>query len=671
MLAKKSFLVIFGALAWAGAIHAQDVIQAFTDRTTYNVGATVQLKVEFPDSTAPIPPVVDLEATVRYAGGAEKILSRVLLAKDLAWKSPGRSASYQPLWRIPASAATGRYEVHLTAREAKTGRVVAELPRAASFSVHRKLVRIEHIELRKIFYTAGDPVRARVTITNLSGRRLRHLRLEFSKRYWPWIAGPAEQAATSIVVLKSDIDLPAGATQVISSPRAAIAPAVKQPEVHQFGAVVWDSERKNALEIAFSPLVFVRPAGDNSSFPYPGQYIYPNLQTVDTSSYRRFYPPPSNSGGITFNLSHTLFSIGASATVKFSLRNPTETRWRPANVAVHLANPEGKEVAAPVTAKLDLAPGGPSPQQEATFLLPVGTSGIFRAQVEVQDNSGHTLVSQPLELAANPLPKSILIFCAHEDDEGGWSGLTRAAIENHVPIHFVYFTSGDAGSCDRYYEHSCGPEEALRFGGVRMEEARASLGHLGVPPEDIDFLGMPDGGSGEIWYEHIEPSHPYLSVLLASDHAPYEGLKRPNLAYARLSVVNEVKALIRNFQPEVIVTAHPPDQSHADHIVNNYLVVKALQELLREGAVPPQLALWVDRVYDRKLLPPTPYHYREHVFFVSGEAAALAQEAGWFYQSQGGNRAQGRIAPFEKLPRQMTYREVLDWREHEGWNERR
>ena len=103
--------------------------------------------------------------------------------------------------------------------------------------------------------------------------------------------------------------------------------------------------------------------------------------------------------------------------------------------------------------------------------------------------------------------------------------MIRAAVENHIPIHFVYFTSGDAGSCDRYYEHSCAPAEALNFGVLRMEEARRSVGHLGVPRENIYFLGLPDGGSGQIWYDHVEASNPYLSVLLASEHAPYEGVR--------------------------------------------------------------------------------------------------------------------------------------------------
>ncbi len=45
-----------------------------------------------------------------------------------------------------------------------------------------------------------------------------------------------------------------------------------------------------------------------------------------------------------------------------------------------------------------------------------------------------------------------------------------------------------------------------------MQEVRAAMGHLGVPPEAIFFLGLPDGGSGKIWYDHLQSSDPYPAV---------------------------------------------------------------------------------------------------------------------------------------------------------------
>jgi LmbE family N-acetylglucosaminyl deacetylase len=234
----------------------------------------------------------------------------------------------------------------------------------------------------------------------------------------------------------------------------------------------------------------------------------------------------------------------------------------------------------------------------------------------------------------------------------------------------IYYTSGDAGACDRYFQHSCGPAEALNYGPVRMQETRAALGHLGVPPENIMFMGLPDGGTGKIWFEHPHASDPYLAVLLASDHAPYAGLLRPNLAFARDAVVEATEEIIKRYQPQVIFTVHPPAEGHIDHIVNNYFVVKALQDLLHAGGVSPELELRVDRIFDPREHPATPYHYEDHDFYVSGEAAALAQEAGWFYESQDGNHEEGNLRTWDQLQRSEGYRKVLDWKEHEGWNEK-
>jgi LmbE family N-acetylglucosaminyl deacetylase len=395
------------------------------------------------------------------------------------------------------------------------------------------------------------------------------------------------------------------------------------------------------------------------------------LDAVSTSSYRQFHAASFGAGAIQFDTSHTMFTSGAEATVKFFLVNPTDAAWSSVSVRARLMGPDGKEQANEIVAeRVDLHPHSAPLKQEAKFSLPQDANGLYPARVELIDPSGQVLAANALELGVNPLPKSVLLFCAHEDDDGTQMGFMRALVENHISIHVVYLTSGDAGSCDRYYQRSCGPAEALNFGALRMEEARAALGHLGVPRDDILFLGLPDGGSGKIWYDHIPASDPYLSVLLASDHAPYDDLFRPNLPFAREAVVKAVGEIIKKFQPEVVFTAHPPAEGHIDHIVNNYFVVKALQQLHREGAISPNLEVRVDAVFDPKSHTATPYRYEDHTFHVSGEAMALAQEAGWYYQSQGGNRAEGNLRTWDQLPRSEGYRTMLDWKEHEGWNEK-
>jgi LmbE family N-acetylglucosaminyl deacetylase len=119
-----------------------------------------------------------------------------------------------------------------------------------------------------------------------------------------------------------------------------------------------------------------------------------------------------------------------------------------------------------------------------------------------------------------------------------------------------------------------------------------------------------------------------------------------------------------------VFAAHPPQQGHIDHIVNGYFVIKALQELAREDAAWGWTKVFTGRLYDPASAPHTPYRYQEFVVHVPGEVAARAQEAGWYYQSQGGNRALGRIRPFSRLGKTEILRQVLDWKEHEGWNEK-
>jgi len=648
-------------------------IRAVTDQITYDAGAEVRIRISAVPQTTKTP--VQLVGVVRYESAREPgaVASQAgAAARTVLYTGSEPPPDYVSLWKIPADAATGRYDVDLETLDAASGSVLSSEAGIASFAVHRKLVRIDRIRLNKEFYTSGDSVEASVEIVNLTPQPLRGLRVEFSDRYWPWVAGPAQQAKASILPLATSFDLPAGgaseAAQVIREDRAAVAPTVKKPSVHQYGVVVWDHDRRQVLDIAFSRLVFVNPPGTATPRPYPGQYTSPDLASVNVKSYRRFYTAGRDSGAIVFDHDHTLFTPGAMATVNFHLFDPSAAPWHGLRVQARLLTADGRELAhQTVSEGVDLNAGAPPIAKSASLQLP-RDPGLYRAEVRLVSPSNQVLAASALELAVNALPHSLMIFCGHEDDEGGWDGLIRAAVENRVPIHFVYFTSGDAGACDRYYEQSCGPAEALSFGDVRMQETRAALGHLGVPADNILFLGLPDGGSGEIWYHHPSRSDPYLAPLLASDHAPYGSLVVPNLPYAREAVVEAAAGLIRRFMPEVIITAHPPQEGHIDHIVNNYFVVQALQGLARQSNLPPNFKLLVDRIYKPKEHPETPYHYEDHVFHVSGEAAALAQEAGWYYQSQGGNGAQGNLKDFDQLPRELRYREVLDWNGHEGWN---
>lgn len=672
---RKSMLASFILLAlWmAEAIGAEPPgqVRAVTDLTSYNVGAEVRVTI-VPAAGATLPSI-DFLANIRYAGETRPLAGPVPLSAPRE-PSVERSNVYEPLWTVPPDARTGRYEIDLVARNPVSHQVILVAPNAGAFVVARKLVRIARFELDKQFYTSGDAIACHATLENLSHGPLTGLRVEFSDRYWPWTAISSGQAAPPVFVLADSLSIPAQSASRVGVPHCGMAEKVDKPAPHQYAIVVWDRDRRTIFDIAFSPVVFIRPPGVESPKPYAGppgfplQYLHPELATIDFSNYRHFYPAAYDSPAIHFDPEHTMFPSVGTVQVNFAVTDSTPKPWRGTSIRLRWLDPDGKELKSELMSQgVDLEPGR-EVKKTAEFQFAPDAKGSYRAEVLLEGPAGETIAVSSLELGVNPLPSSILIFCAHEDDEGAHAGTIRAAVENHIPIHIVYFTSGDAGSCDRYYQHSCGPAEALDFGELRMEEARGALGHLGVPRDNISFLGLPDGGSGEIWSNHPGPSHPYLAVLLATDRAPYAGLARPNLPYARRSVVDTAKEFIRRFQPEVIYTGHP-DERHVDHRTNNWFVVKALEELVREGALERVPKLLVDQVYGPGPQRHAPYQYRKHTFSVSGEAMARAQEAAWFYQSQNGNHAEGNRRSFDKLRSTEVHWEVLDWKGREGWNE--
>ena len=76
-----------------------------------------------------------------------------------------------------------------------------------------------------------------------------------------------------------------------------------------------------------------------------------------------------------------------------------------------------------------------------------------------------------------------------------------------------------------------------------------------------------------------------------------------------------------------------------------------------------------DQAYGAGGFKPAPYHYEKYPVYLSGEAAALKQEMGWIYQSQDGNIDEGMKKTFAELPREEVHYRIVDWQEHEGWNE--
>jgi LmbE family N-acetylglucosaminyl deacetylase len=675
---------------WLGSVCARGAalsVGGAPVSTGYNTGSPATIRATLNGVTGA--GRYEVFADVRYAGSNSSSTVELRPRSDNAG---GPERAYEGAWPIPADAATGLYTVALRAQDAGNHAVLASA-QAPGFFVYRKLLRITHVALDKAFYAPGERIQCEIGIENLTARDLKGLRIEFSNENYPWISTFSGQAnaagrmavnpALGLVVLRESLDIPArGQTSLPMAPagRAAFlegsqvaimgagGPArheeLAPPETDRYTIAVWDHDRTHLLDMQFSPQVIVREPDRVLPKPYDRNFTHPYNREVDFAKYREFYEPGQISPIITIDRFRTLYRPGdhvsVIATVPATLTG---------DFHIQVRDPAGKQVHAEDQNDVEIEASG-EVQLEDVWPIPANAEpGVYSLTLSERNRESKDWAQATIEIAVNPLPPSLMVFCPHEDDEHPFAGLMRAMFEAGLPVHVVFYTGGDVGECERYFDgHPCDPVRAREFGTVRMEESREALEHLGIKREQISFLGLPDGGSGEIWFRHIHPADPFLSVYLAVDHAPYEGMFAPNLPYARDSVLEAVERLITEFHPGMIAVSHP-DERHVDHRTANWFTLKACQELLRRHQIDPGTVVLADQAYGSGGYKPAPYQYKTYVLRLSGDAAAIKQEMGWLYQSQDGNLDEGARKKLVELPRSELHEQIVDWQQHEGWNE--
>ncbi len=599
---------------------------------------------------------------------------------------------FQVGWPIPPQAPTGLYTLTLHAEDR-----IQHLPeirkKVRGFFVYKKLLRISHVSLDKTLYNVGEPIKCEVGIENLSDTSFKDLRLEFSNANYPWIALYSEHghenADLAVKVIRDHLDIAAGTAVALPLTAAGTAAflqgkerdvmgaglvlgkeKIPPPEVDTYTVALWNADRTILYDMQFTPEAIVRTWDRDLPKPYSRNYTHPYNSLIDFTKYREFYSPGQISPALRVDVSHTLYRPGDLTRIVATLKNTGDEPWSGISLHTTVSGPGNKEeYSGTIVTGINLAPGATQKVSGDAWMIPATqTAGTYTVNLSLTGNGGARLAETRTEIAVNSLPASLLVICAHEDDELAYGGLIRAAVEAKIPVELLTLTGGDVGECERYFDKPCEPIEAREFGTVRMEETAEVLEHLGVPRDKFIDLGLPDGGSGAIWFEHKDSSNPYLSVYLACDHAPYENVYKPNLPYARDAVVGAIRQIITNFQPALIALTGP-DERHVDHRTANWFAIKACQALLKEKALDPHTIVLADQVYGSGGFKPAPYKYENYIVHLSGEAAALRQEASWIYQSQDGNLAEGDKRTFAELPREEKHLRIMDWQEHEGWNE--
>ena len=695
-MTKRKFwwvVTLCGLLLGGQALGADSIsIEGAPSDTGYNVGSEATIRATLKGVSGDATRFV-VFADISYIGTTA--VSSVQLDRQ-AEATPGE-VRFEGGWPIPPDAPTGVYSVTLRVEDRTAHKAYAR-QKIRGFAAYKKLVRIARTTIDRTFYMVGQPIHCEVVLENLTARDMKDLRVEFSNSNYPWISLFSSEGSTgsqtanpelAIKVMRDHLNLaprsevtipmmPAGTATFLQGQQVAVMGAggparhekVPPPEVNSYTVAVWNAERSILYDMQFTTPAVVRSPDHERPTPYGRNFTHPYNSDIDFTKYREFYPPDRVSSAIALDRGRTLFRPGDHFTVKATLKNPGEAAWKGADFRGEVLDADGKVLhTANLASGLDLAPGETRVVDSELWTIPATLPpGVYSLRLSVVQPGGGTAARLTTDFAVNLLPQSLLVICAHEDDEQLYAGLMRAAVEAGVPVQVLIFTGGDVGACERYYTKPCGPNEAREFGMVRMEETVDVLAHIGVPRDKVIFLGLPDGGSGAIWSQHIKASNPFLSIYLATDHAPYESVLRPNLPFAREPVIDLVKQIITDFRPGMLALTHP-DERHVDHRTANWFAMKACHELLREKRIDSNTIVLADVAYGAGGFKPAPYRYEKATVYLSGEAAALKQEMLWLYQSQDGNLYEGMRRTFPELSREENHLRIIDWQEHAGWNE--
>jgi len=157
----------------------------------------------------------------------------------------------------------------------------------------------------------------------------------------------------------------------------------------------------------------------------------------------------------------------------------------------------------------------------------------------------------------------VLIIAPHPDDEVlACGGLIQQALALGDSVWVVYVTAGD-GSWPPAWRVTGnmfpGPEDYLKLGRARIEEATAGTRVLGLDSTRLTFLDYPDAYIARLWQLNWET--PCRSSHTGATSDPYG---RNGHEYTGYRLLNDLMALLKAVKPNCVFAPHPLD-AHADH----------------------------------------------------------------------------------------------------------
>jgi LmbE family N-acetylglucosaminyl deacetylase len=186
----------------------------------------------------------------------------------------------------------------------------------------------------------------------------------------------------------------------------------------------------------------------------------------------------------------------------------------------------------------------------------------------------------------------ILILSPHPDDETlGAGGLMAKATSLGVPVRVIFLTNGDGSLATRLVQDAHFVEQMAKgqdpkrprniyqqIAPMRQKEALAALAKLHVPPQNVTFLGYPDGGTKMMWETNWNADNPFFSPYTKTSHSPYANSLTPKAPYCGRQALQDVEQIIVGFKPTIVITTNPYD-THPDHWAANAYLSAAVSQL--------------------------------------------------------------------------------------------
>lgn len=188
--------------------------------------------------------------------------------------------------------------------------------------------------------------------------------------------------------------------------------------------------------------------------------------------------------------------------------------------------------------------------------------------------SGNYECPDPADKAGVFAGRDVMLIVPHEDDELNLlGGVIEELVSYKSTLRVVFTTNGDY--------HGIGE------GISRIRESVAVLTELGVPEENVIFLGYSDSMSSELGYFYdLEDANAQVFSARrdsgATYGAPEHGAYNEGSSFSRAHLLEDMKGCILKYRPDTLICVD--HDSHRDHKAASLLFEEAMGAILSENA---------------------------------------------------------------------------------------